>query len=389
MKSLFKLSTLAVSVFAASQVAAIELYNTDGTSVEMSGILGAHMASYGYDEDSFGGMAFDSENILIEDPGSYFGFDIKHQQGKVYGLGRVAWDVNFQTSSTSETTMKVNEPFTARETYIGFGHDDFGSVTIGRQTSPYMKTDKGFYSIWAGGFNQSFSDELGSRRAINAVVWQNDFDNLYVGLQYQAKREVEGIAFGNGGTYGEVLLGETTIDNGFAAAIAYTFEATGTYIAAAYNRSDDIAGTLENIFGEQFVLTNAEFSQYSIAAEQHFMDGGLSISARYEHYDSKDGAALATYDVSGNSFGIGANMYLSDQWRIYANYEMGKEENNQGGPDVSDFSMVALGAGFAPVAWGEVYLEAYNDKLEFGALEGSGMESGKGTHLFLGAAVFF
>lgn len=160
MKSLFKLSTLAVSVFAASQVAAIELYNTDGTSLDMNGILGAHVASYGYDKDSFGGMAFDSENILIEDPGSYFAFDIKHQQGKVYGLARVAWDVNFQTSTTSESSMSLNDPLSARETYIGFGHDDFGSVTIGRQTSPYMKTDKGFYSIWAGGFNQSFSDEL-------------------------------------------------------------------------------------------------------------------------------------------------------------------------------------------------------------------------------------
>jgi predicted porin len=252
-----------------------------------------------------------------------------------------------------------------------------------------MKTDKGYYSIWAGGFNQSFSDELGSRRAINAVVWQNDFDNLYVGLQYQAKREVEGIAFGNGGTYGEVFVGDTTIDTGFAAAIAYTFEATGTYVAAAYNRSDDISGDLKNFFEQDIKLTNAEFSQYSIAAEQHFMDGGLSISARYERYDSKDGAATATYDVTGNSFGIGANMYLSNQWRIYANYEMGKEENNQGGSDVSDFNMVAVGTGFAPVAWGEVYLEAYNDKLEFGALEGSGIEAGKGTHFFLGAAVFF
>ncbi|USD63701.1 porin [Vibrio sp. SCSIO 43140] len=384
MKTLFKLSTLAVSVFAASQVAAVELYNNEGTSVEFTGVLAAHMASYGYDENSIAATAFDSENITIEDPGSNFALDIKHQQGKVYGLGRLAWDVNFQTSSAAETTMKINEPLTARETYIGFGHDDFGSVTIGRQTSPYMKTDKGFYSIWAGGFNQSFSDELGSRRAINAVVWQNDFDNLYVGLQYQAKREVEGIAFGNGGTYGEVFLGDTTIDSGYAAAIAYTFESTGTYVAAAYNRSDDITGDVNNFFGDPISLRNAEFSQYSIALEQHFMEGAISVSARYEHYDSKNGASSTFYDVSGNSFGAGANMYLSDQWRIYANYEMGAEENNQGGPDVSDFSMVALGTGFAPVAWGEVYLEAYNDKLKF-----YGEDGGKGTHVFLGAAVFF
>ncbi|MCL9773591.1 porin [Vibrio methylphosphonaticus] len=388
MKGLFKVSTLAISVFAASQAGAIELYNNEGTTAGISGVVAAQMASYGYDKDSALGEAFDSENMLIEDPGSYLNIDIRHQQGSFYGLTRVAWDLNFQTSPTSETSIKQEEPLSARETYAGFGHDDFGAVTIGRQTSPYMKTDKGFYTYWAGGFNQSFSDELGSRRALNAVVWQNDFDNLYVGLQYQAKRSVDQIAFGNGGTYGEVFVGDTTIDSGFGAAIAYTFESTGTYIAAAYNRNDDINGDLNSfldpVTAPKTTLTNAEFSQYSVAAEQHFMDGGISLSARYEHYDSKDGAATATYDVSGNSFGIGANMYLSDQWRIFANYEMGKEESNILDIAVSDFSMFAVGTAYAPVAWGEVYLEAYNDKNEFYEVE-----AGKGTHVFLGAAVFF
>jgi hypothetical protein len=115
------------------------------------------------------------------------------------------------------------------------------------------------------------------------------------------------------------------------------------------------------------------------------MEGAISISARYEHFDSKDGAANATYDVSGNSFGIGANMYLSDQWRIFGNYEMGKEENNVGsGPANTEFTMFALGTAYAPVVWGEVYLESYTDDLK-----GGGFELGKGTHVFLGAAVFF
>jgi predicted porin len=264
-----------------------------------------------------------------------------------------------------------------------------------------MKTDKGFYSIWSGGFNQSFSDELGSRRAINTVVWQNDFDNLYIGLQYQARRDVASIGFGNGATYGSALIGvgsqstdsgndsitvskDITIKSGMGAAIAYTFESTGTYVAAGYNRSDDISGDVVDIITEGFVeLRDAEFSQYSVAAEQHFMEGAISVSGRYEHYDSKDGAASTSYEVSGDSFGVGANMYLNDQWRIFTNYEMGKEKNEQDGSTNNEFSMITVGTGYAPVAWGEIYLEAYNDKIEFA------QEESKGTHFFLGAAVFF
>ncbi|MCJ2377039.1 porin [Vibrio sp. ZSDZ34] len=401
MKGLFKLSTLAVSLFAASQVSAIELYNAEGTSVNMYGAIAAHVSKYDYDKSSVigsdYGLGYNSDATLIEDPGSWLGFDIKHQFGKVYGVAKVEWDVDFDTA----TDLYDRQALTARQTYAGFGHDDFGTVTIGRQESPYMKADKGYYAYWVGGFNMMQSDELGSRRTANTVVWQNDFDNLYVGLQYQAKRTANDYIFfgGNGLNYGGLLAvtEPVTIDGGFGGSVAYTVESTGTYVVAAYNQANDINGSFVDFLGNliETTATDAEVKQYAVALEQHLMEGGLSLSARFEQFFAKDGADA--FDAKTTTFGFGANLYVSETVRVYGGYEMAEETNEVTGDVKSETQQFNLGAAWAPVPWGEVYLEGYNDDVKLNESytfdsEGNITDLGgasKGTHVFLGAAVFF
>ncbi|SEF45861.1 porin [Vibrio hangzhouensis] len=403
MKGLFKLSTLAVSVLAASQVSAIELYNAEGTTANMYGAIAAHVSKYDYDKSSIigndYGLAYNSDKTLIEDPGSWFGFDLKHQFGSVYGIAKIEWDVDFSTA----TDLDNRRALTARQTYAGFGHDDFGSVTIGRQESPYMKTDKGYYAYWVGGLNMMQSDELGSRRAPNTVVWQNDFDNLYVGLQYQAARNVDDYIFfgGNGLNFGGLLFVDpanpVSIDDGFGGSLAYTIESTGTYLAAAYNQANNINGSFLDLLGDliENTATDAEIKQYAIAVEQHLLEGGLSLSARFEQFFAKDGANA--FDTETTTFGMGANFYVSETVRIYGGYEMAEEKNNVSGATKSEVSQFNLGAAWAPVPWGEVYLEGYNDDVKLNESytfdnEGNVTDFGgnsKGTHVFLGAAVFF
>ena len=276
-------------------------------------------------------------------------------------------------------------------------------MTIGRQESPYMKTDKGYYAYWVGGLNMMQSDELGSRRSQNTVVWQNDFDNLYVGLQYQARRSVDDlITFGgNGLNFGSLLEvtdpdAPITIKGGFGGSVAYTIEQSGTYIAAAYNQADDINGEFNDLLGDlnPTTATDAEIKQYALALEQHFMDGALSISARYEEFVAKDGANA--FDTKTTTFGLGANMYVSETTRIYGGYEMAEEKDQKLSRTKTEMTSFNLGVAYAPVPWGEVYLESYTDDLKLNDglnFEGDantplGVES-KGTHFFLGAAVFF
>ncbi|USE03317.1 porin [Vibrio sp. SCSIO 43133] len=412
MKSLFKLSTLAVSVFAASQVSAIELYNNEGTELTMYGAIAAQVSKYDYDkstpmgsDDAYG---LNGDSTFIEDPGSYVGFDISHTQGKFKGVAKIAFDVNFGTQTDVNGYGDSLEALTARQIYAGFGHEDFGTVTIGRQESPYMKTDKGYYSYWAGGLNMMQSDELGSRRAPNTVVWQNDFDNLYLGLQYQARRDVEQIAFGNGLNFGSFIVGGTldsnfdlesrskiTIKDGFGGAIAYTFD-FGTYVSAAYNQANDISGNFIDILGSATgTADNAEVKQYALAAEHHFMDGAISVSGRYEHFEAKDGSSSPIFDSKTDNFGLGANFYFTESMRIYGSYEYAKENNNLTGKTQSEANIYNIGFGWAPVAWGEVYLESYyddvqlNDSINYETGAAPADTESKGAHFFLGAAVFF
>ncbi|MBY6196296.1 porin [Vibrio hangzhouensis] len=417
MKGLFKLSTLAVSVLAASQVSAIELYNAEGTTVNMSGAIAAHVSSYDYDESTIignpVGLDYNSDAIHIEDPGSFFGFDIQHKFGPWAAVAKLEWDVNFGTKTDINADFTEQEALSDRQTYAGFGHEDFGTVTIGRQESPYMKTDKGYYAYWVGGLNMMQSDELGSRRSPNTIVWQHDFDNLYVGLQYQAKRSVDNIKFGNGLSFGSFLVGGSLdtntfelnygpaiqIDDGFGGAVTYTIEQTGTYLAAAYNQANGINGSLYDYLAEgdfgmtksgNITATDAEIKQYAIAIEQHLLEGGLSLAARFEHFEAKDGNGA--FDSKTNNFGLGANLYVTESARIYGGYEMAKEEAADG-TTTSEASMFNIGAAWAPVPWGEVYLESYTDDIKLNQAANYetgeiGVES-KGTHFFLGAAVFF
>ncbi|MFA0086746.1 porin [Vibrio sp. 10N.261.51.F12] len=437
MKGLFKLSTLAISIFAASHANAIELYNDEATVVNMTGAIAAQVSKYDYDESTImgspAGLDYNSDATHIEDPGSYFGFDVTHTIGKWSALARLEWDVNFGTKTDINADFSEKEALSQRITYAGFRHEDFGSVTIGRQESPYMKTDKGYYAYWAGGLNMMQSDELGSRRSPNTIVWQHDFDNLYVGLQYQAKRSVDNIKFGNGLNYGSFLLGVNdnqainldtstlnsspiSIDSGFGGAVTYTF-ATDTYVALAYNQADGINGTLYNYLGEGngtaglISASDAEIKQFAFAVEQHLLDGGLSLSARFEQFDAKNGSGsnlnqpnigisnVATpFDTTSTNFGLGANMYVSETVRIYGGYEMAEEKDNITGNKLSEVTMFNLGAAYAPVPWGEIYLESYYDDVTLnqaaeynsdGAIPGTSGVTSKGTHFFLGAAVFF
>lgn len=418
MKGLFKLSTLAVSVLAASQVSAIELYNAEGTELTMYGAVAAQVSKYDYDKSTVMGSPYgydyNSDVTHVEDPGSYVGFDISHTMGKFKGVVKLEFDVNFNTQSELS-----DDALSERQTYVGFGHEDFGTVTIGRQASPYMKTDKGYYAYWVGGLNMMQSDELGSRRSQNTVVWQNDFDNLYIGLQYQAARTVENIAFGNGLNFGSLLLGTSVaevgvdingdpvfgladgaikIDSGYGAAIAYTFD-FGTYIAAAYNQANDINGmfidTLGDITNLQ-VATDAKIMQYALAVEHHFMEGAISVAARYEHFESEDNGSVQAFKTKTDNFGIGANFYVAETVRIYGGYEYAKDDNELDGATKSEATIFNLGTAWAPVPWGEVYLEAYRDDVTLnGSTDWTSATydtqdyKGTATNFFLGAAVFF
>ncbi|GMQ48845.1 porin [Vibrio sp. 10N] len=383
--------------------AAVELYNQEGTELSAYGAIAAQVSQYDYDQSSAMGSPegynYNSDVVHIEDPGSYVGIDLSHRMGAMRGLVKLEWDVNFGTQSDTS-----DEALQQRQTYVGFAHDDYGQVTIGRQESPYMKTDKGYYAYWAGGLNMMQSDELGSRRTANTVVWSKQTDRFYLGLQYQASRNVDQISFGNGLNFGSVFQPTEdkptiSIDNGFGVAATYTFD-FGTYVALAYNQADKINGEFIDLLGIpdpsfSLVASDAKVQQYALALEHHFFDGQLSVSGRYERFNAQDGAAAPSFDGTTDNIGVGANWFITDAVRVYGSYEWALDKNNLTHTTNTKVSMINVGAAWAPVPWGELYMEAYHDDvtlnqtLDWQSGAAPSDFRGKATHIFLGAAVLF
>ncbi|MGR5359470.1 porin [Vibrio mediterranei] len=397
-----KLNPIFLALLATFSSNAIELYNDEGTELSIYGAIAAQLSRYDYNSTTAMGNAngynYNSDVIHVEEPGSYLGFDISHTHGHFKGLVKLEWDVNFGTQSdTSDIALQQ------RQTYVGFGHDIYGQVTIGRQESPYMKTDKGYYAYWAGGLNMMQSDELGSRRTKNTVVWSKESENYYVGLQYQASRNEDQISFGNGLNFGSVYAPvETrptiTIDNGFGVAATYTFD-FGTYVAAAYNQANHINGEFIDLLGmpdpsASLTATDATIKQFAVAFEHHFSEGLLSVSGRYERFMSEDGATNPAFKGTTDNVGLGANLYVTENIRLYGSYEWALDKDDLASKTNTKVAMINLGAAWAPVPWGEIYVEGYrddvtlNDTLNWNTNQPTDYR-GSSNHFFLGAAVLF
>lgn len=389
------LSLLTLATFSST---AVELYSDNNTELTMYGAIAAQMSSYHYDPESPMGSAdaigYESGNLYVEDPGSWMGFDVVHTLGDYRAIVKLEWDVNFGTQS-DESEIALAQ----RQTYVGFGHTNLGEITIGRQESPYVKSDIGYYSYWAGGLNMMQSDQLGSRRTKNTLVWKKETDNFYIGLQYQAKRSEDHIGFGNRLNFGAFLPAvsdEITIDSGFGAATAYT-NAWGTYFVAAYNQADNISGSVIDLLGDisqDIILKDANIKQFALGIEHHFFEGAASLSARFERFEARNGSSGTPFNTTTDNVGLGANVYVTDSVRVYGGYEFGIERNNDTNAIGTKTSMFNIGSAWAPVPWGEIYLESYADAVTLNdstnwVAGGTHDYYGQNVHVFLGAAVFF
>ncbi|MCG9579020.1 porin [Vibrio tubiashii] len=206
-----KLSALTLAIATANPINAMELYNAEGTTFNVYGAVAAHVTHNDFDNNN----ALSIENgTLIEDPGSYIGISASHTQAPFSLFATLEGDLEFNTSSDS--LLSNSEDFlNSRQVFVGISHEDFGSLSIGKQESPYMVTDIGYFSYWAGGTALLLSDQLGSRRTANTVVWGNTFGDLKIGLQYQAKRSEDQITFGNGYNAGTLFVGSNVLPPSF------------------------------------------------------------------------------------------------------------------------------------------------------------------------------
>ncbi|MDC5852792.1 porin [Vibrio europaeus] len=381
-----QLTTLAVAIALSAQANAMEIYNTDGTAVDIYGAIALHVTHNDFDQAE---VIMLENGWLVEDPGSYLGVSASHTLAP-FSLYAAA-EGDLELNSASDSLLSNSQDFLiSRQVYVGLAHDDFGSITIGKQESPYMVTDIGYFSYWAGGTGLLLSDQLGSRRTANTVVWNNSFGDFQVGLQYQAKRSEDQITFGNGYSAGALFVGKNAlppsmggdpssisaikVNDGYSGSINYNPD--GLLLVAAYNQANDISGQGLDLLSQQpMTLKDAQHTAWALGIVADITDT-TKIAARYENAtnDYKDGNPKAKYQT--------ATLGIQHNWlphlRSYAGFDTVRDSTS-GATHSTIFNDFHVGTAFAPVAWGEVYLEYYNGH----------HHTVTGNAFYLGAAIMF
>lgn len=379
---------VSVALLASPTAMAAQLYSAEGTSIDLYGAIAAHVTHNNFDNPE---KLLMENGIHVEDPGSYIGISAFHELAP-FTLGGVAEaDLEFNTSSDS--VLSSSEDFlNSRQVFVSIGHEMAGTLSIGKQESPYMQTDMGYFSYWAGGSGMMLSDELGSRRTANTIVWTKQIDNLYIGLQYQAKRSEDKITFGNGYNSGAIFVGKNAlppsyggdpssisaikVEKGYGLGLSYQFD-QGAKVAAGYNKSEGITGDgLDLLAGTALSLKDAKHSSWAVAATVPVGDS-LDLGGRFESVvnDFNNNTAKGEYQ----NITLGANYRWVEYLRSYAGVDR-VYDRSEGAADSELFTDFHVGTAFAPVAWGEIYVEYYQSKHS---------NSFKGNAVYIGAGAMF
>ncbi|MGF1721269.1 porin [Vibrio kyushuensis] len=316
-----KKTLLALAIVAtATSVNAAEIYNADGSSLELTGrafaiIETTKTKATGTDTDAH---AYDSR----------LGFKVRHQVTE--GAAAVG-KFEFQLSEGEDYGLKN------RDAYAGLDFTDVGTFTFGRQTTSF--DDLGF----RGGFDEyyGFSQDLEDRGRENGIVkFQTaNFSGFVGSASYQFAEENDA---GNDVT-GTTLVGSYDSDFGLGLSLAYfdykeasvKDHATGFNLAADYAFGDAKVGF---DYGSQEDNSKTEKDAYRLGGEYNL--DAYRLYAGYGNVDTK--AHLSSTTVSNDGFYAGVAYAFGAKTTIFAEVASYDAEG-----DSSDSDMLALGMNVA------------------------------------------
>lgn len=225
-----KLKTLAVAVAlmaSGSQVVASELYNQDGTSLEMGGRAEARLSM-------MDGKAEDRTRIRLNFLGK------QEINENLYGVG--FWEGEFKTKE--EGAVDNNSDLETRYAYAGLG-GKYGEVTYGKNDGALVVlTD--FTDIMAYHGNTAALKLPVSDRTDNMLSYKGQFEQLAVRASYRfADRTTDAQGF----TDNE--------EDGFSLSGVYAFANTGFELGAGYadqNDSDEFMLVAAYSVGDFYLL---------------------------------------------------------------------------------------------------------------------------------------
>ena len=304
-----KLKTLAVAVAllaSGSQVVASELYNQDGTSLEMGGRAEARLSM-------MDGKAEDRSRIRLNFLGK------QEISDSLYGVG--FWEGEFETFENGG--VDGNSDLETRYAYAGLG-GKYGEITYGKNDGALgVITD--FTDIMAYHGNTAADKLAVADRTDNMVAYSGQFDQLAVRASYRfADRTTDANGF------------DDNEQDGFSLSGIYAFADTGFELGAGFASQDK---------DDQYMLA----ASYTVG---NFYVAGNYTDIDYDSVDYKGYELAAAYTMGQTVFtstynkgeeeseetvenlAVDVTYYFKPNFRGYASYNFDLMDNE--GADEQD-----------------------------------------------------
>lgn len=199
MKKLF-LSASIAAILAAGSVQATEVYNKDGTTVDIGGSIGLKALQM---KDMTETAEEKTATIGFENNSSRFNLGFGHDLGGGWkSMGLVEYAINMPSYKLETTQGNIEtgtSPFDNRLAYLAFGHSTFGTLYVGKTWGTFSDvgavTEVGaFYAPVWGVYGVDDGSWEGTGRAANVIQYRVTIpaaNNLRLGLQYQPYAQTE------------------------------------------------------------------------------------------------------------------------------------------------------------------------------------------------------
>ncbi|SUP38183.1 membrane protein [Vibrio owensii] len=314
-----KLKTLAVAVAlmaSGSQVVASELYNQDGTSLEMGGRAEARLSM-------MDGKAEDASRIRLNFLGK------QEISDSLYGVG--FWEGEFRTNEKGAVDENAkgesNSELDTRYAYAGLG-GKYGEITYGKNDGALgVITD--FTDIMAYHGNTAAYKLAVADRTDNMVSYAGQFEQLALRASYRfADRTKEANGFGDND------------ENGFSLSAIYAFADTGFEIGAGYadqNEDDEFmlaaAYTVGNFYVSGLYTGGDNLDQDTnvVPASGDVDYKGYELAVAYTMgqtvFTSTYNKAEKDNDDSVDNLAVDVTYYFKPNFRGYASYNFDLMDN--------------------------------------------------------------
>ncbi|CAH1525827.1 Outer membrane protein U [Vibrio owensii] len=310
-----KLKTLAVAVAlmaSGSQVVASELYNQDGTSLEMGGRAEARLSM-------MDGKAEDASRIRLNFLGK------QEISDSLYGVG--FWEGEFRTNEKGAVDENAkgesNSELDTRYAFAGLG-GKYGEITYGKNDGALgVITD--FTDIMAYHGNTAALKLPVADRTDNMVSYSGQFEQLALRASYRfADRTTDANGF------------DDNEQDGFSLSGIYTFADTGLELGAGFANQDDVD---QYMLAASYTVGNFYVAGNYTGIEQDSDDyKGYELAAAYTMGQTVFTSTYNKGDVEDTdtveNLAVDVTYYFKPNFRGYASYNFDLMDNE--GSDEQD-----------------------------------------------------